>query len=115
MFTEFVQWLQSQGVPLRPTNNGFLTLCPAHSDSQPSLSISEGNNGRVLLYCFAQCNYRAIADAFVQQGANPTWFNLSPRVTLSDLAQGDRQLLATLQALGCVEQDSKVGDRKSVV
>jgi hypothetical protein len=109
MFNEFVQWLQSQGVPLRPTNNGFLTLCPAHSDSQPSLSISEGTNGRVLLYCFAQCDYRAIADAFVQQGANPTWFGLSPRVTLSDLAQGDRQLLATLQALGCVEQDSKVG------
>jgi hypothetical protein len=109
MFNEFVQWLQSQGVPLRPTNNGFLTLCPVHSDSQPSLSISEGNNGRVLLHCFAQCDYRAIADAFVQQGANPAWFGLSPRVTLSDLAQGDRQLLATLQALGCVEQDSKVG------
>jgi hypothetical protein len=109
MFNEFVQWLQSQGVPLRPTNNGFLTLCPAHSDSQPSLSISEGSNGRVLLYCFAQCDYRAIADAFVRQGANPTWFGLSPRVTLSDIAQGDRQLLATLQALGCVEQDSKVG------
>jgi hypothetical protein len=109
MFNEFVQWLQSQGVPLRPTNNGFLTLCPAHSDSQPSLSISEGNNGRVLLYCFAQCDYRTIADAFVRQGANPTWFGLSPRVTLSDLAQGDRQLLATLQVLGCTEQDSKVG------
>jgi hypothetical protein len=109
MFNEFVQWLQSQGVPLRPTNNGFLTLCPAHSDSKPSLSISEGNNRRVLLHCFAQCDYRAIADAFVQQGANPAWFGLSPRVTLSDLAQGDRQLLATLQVLGCVEQDSKVG------
>jgi hypothetical protein len=86
-----------------------LTLCPAHSDSQPSLSISEGNNGRVLLYCFAQCDYRAIADAFVRQGANPAWFGLSPRVTLSDLAQGDRQLLATLQALGCTEQGDKVG------
>jgi DNA-binding transcriptional ArsR family regulator len=109
MFNEFVQWLQLQGVPLRPTNNGFLTLCPAHSDSQPSLSISEGNNGRVLLHCFAQCDYHAIADAFVHQGANPAWFGLSPRVTLSDLAQGDRQLWATLQVLGCVEQDSKVG------
>jgi hypothetical protein len=109
MFNEFVQWLQSQGVPLRPTNNGFLTLCPAHSDSQPSLSVSEGSNGRVLLHCFARCDYHAIVNAFVQQGADPTWFRLSPRITLSDLAQGDRQLLATLQALGCVEQDSKVG------
>ncbi|MFA0755972.1 MAG: hypothetical protein YPKNTGVA_001483 [Candidatus Fervidibacter sp.] len=109
MFNEFVQWLQSQGVPLRPTNNGYLVRCPVHPDDQPSLSICEGNNGRVLLYCFAQCDYRVIANAFVQQGANPAWFGLSPRVTLSDLAQGDRQLLATLQALGCVEQDSKVG------
>jgi DNA-binding Lrp family transcriptional regulator/energy-coupling factor transporter ATP-binding protein EcfA2 len=109
MFNEFIQWLQSQGVPLRPTNNGYLVRCPVHPDDQPSLSIAEGNNGRVLLYCFAQCDYRTIADAFVQQGANPAWFGLSPRVTLSDLAQGDRQLLATLQALGCTEQGDKVG------
>jgi uncharacterized protein (DUF983 family) len=109
MFNEFVQWLQSQGVPLRPTNNGYLVRCPVHPDDQPSLSISEGNNGRVLLYCFAQCDYRAIADAFVRQGANPAWFGLLPRITLSALAQNDPQLLATLQVLGCVEQDSKVG------
>jgi hypothetical protein len=109
MFNEFVQWLQSQGVPLRPTNNGFLTLCPAHSDSQPSLSISEGSNGRVLLHCFARCDYHAIVNAFVQQGADPTWFRLSSRITLSALAQNDPQLLATLQALGCVERDGKIG------
>jgi hypothetical protein len=30
-----------------------LTLCPAHSDSKPSLSISEGNNRRVLLHCLS--------------------------------------------------------------
>jgi len=109
MFNEFVQWLQSQGVPLRPTNNGFLTLCPAHSDSQPSLSVSEGSNGRVLLHCFARCDYHAIVNAFVQQGADPTWFRLSSRITLSALAQNDPQLLATLQALGCVERDGKIG------
>ncbi len=108
MFNEFVQWLQSQGVLLRPTNNGFLTLCPAHSDSQPSLSISEGSNGRVLLHCFARCDYRAIVNAFVQRGADPTWFGL-PHITLSDLARGDRQLWATLKALGCVEENGKVG------
>jgi len=109
MFNEFVQWLQSQGVLLRPTNNGYLVRCPVHPDDQPSLSISEGTNGRILLYCFAGCDYRVVVNAFVEQGANPAWFGLSPRVTLSDLAQGDRQLLATLQALGCVEKDSKVG------
>jgi len=29
--------------------------CPAHGDSTPSLSISEGDDGRVLLYCHAGC------------------------------------------------------------
>jgi hypothetical protein len=100
MFNEFVQWLQSQGVPLRPTNNGFLTLCPAHSDSQPSLSISEGNNGRVLLHCFAQCDYRAIADAFVRQGANPAWFGLSPRVTLVRLGARRPPTFGDLASVG---------------
>jgi hypothetical protein len=29
--------------------------CPAHADRSPSLSIREGDDGRVLLHCFAGC------------------------------------------------------------
>jgi putative DNA primase/helicase len=31
-------------------------LCPAHEDREPSLSVSEGNDGRVLVKCFAGCD-----------------------------------------------------------
>lgn len=37
--------------------------CPAHEDGSPSLSIKEGRDGRVLLYCFAGCSLTAILQA----------------------------------------------------
>jgi len=30
----------------------YMALCPAHDDREPSLSIAEGDDGRVLLNCF---------------------------------------------------------------
>jgi hypothetical protein len=33
----------------------WMAKCPAHPDRSPSLSISEGRDGRVLLRCFAGC------------------------------------------------------------
>lgn len=49
--------------------------CPAHSDRHPSLLISVGDDGRVLLYCYASCSGAEIvaavgmslADLFVQR------------------------------------------------
>lgn len=35
--------------------DGWLALCPAHADSKPSLRISEGDDGRALLTCRANC------------------------------------------------------------
>ncbi len=35
-------------------------LCPAHNDTRPSLSIAEGHDGRVLLYCHAGCKFDEI-------------------------------------------------------
>jgi len=37
--------------------------CPAHDDANPSLSVTEGNDGRVLLHCFAGCTYPDIIAA----------------------------------------------------
>lgn len=42
---------------------GYLACCPAHDDSTPSLSISVGDDGRVLLKCFAGCPANAIVGA----------------------------------------------------
>jgi hypothetical protein len=37
--------------------------CPAHDDRNPSLSIAEGDNGAVLLKCFAGCETAAVVAA----------------------------------------------------
>jgi len=41
---------------------GWAARCPAHEDRTPSLSISLGDQGQVLLYCFAGCALARILD-----------------------------------------------------
>jgi hypothetical protein len=48
---------------LRVSNDRKSGQCPAHDDRRPSLSIDEGEDGRVLLKCFAGCEVDAILDA----------------------------------------------------
>lgn len=48
---------------VKPNGSGWMACCPAHEDRTPSLSVSEGSDGRVLLKCFAGCSPEAIAGA----------------------------------------------------
>ena len=41
--------------------------CPAHDDKSPSLSVKQ-DGGRLLLHCFAGCEYEAIVEALEQRG-----------------------------------------------
>jgi hypothetical protein len=50
-----------QGV--RRGSQGYTALCPAHSDTESSLSIAESEDGRVLLKCFTGCDVEEIVDA----------------------------------------------------
>jgi hypothetical protein len=45
---------------VRQCASGYVARCPAHDDRTASLSIREGEGGRVLLHCFAGCSFRAI-------------------------------------------------------
>lgn len=47
----------------RKTTNGWESLCPAHDDRNPSLSIAVGNDGRVLLNCHTKCSHDDICAA----------------------------------------------------
>jgi hypothetical protein len=39
----------------RRSGEGYMARCPAHDDTNPSLSIREGKDGRILIHCFAGC------------------------------------------------------------
>src|SRR5260221_12396768 len=47
----------------RSSLRGWKACCPAHADHQPSLSIGLGEQGQVLLKCFAGCSLERIAEA----------------------------------------------------
>ncbi len=42
---------------------GYVCRCPAHDDAKPSLSISEGDGGRILFKCHAGCSFDSITAA----------------------------------------------------
>src|SRR5262245_13238719 len=42
--------------------DGWSARCPAHNDHQNSLSVGEGEDGRVLLYCHAGCSVEDVLD-----------------------------------------------------
>lgn len=48
---------------VKPAGKAHIALCPAHDDHQHSLSIGTGEDGRVLLKCFAGCSADVILGA----------------------------------------------------
>ncbi|MBI4331496.1 MAG: hypothetical protein HY673_09470 [Chloroflexi bacterium] len=53
----------------RPGHNGQrLTHCPAHDDENPSLSLTDSNDGHILLKCFAGCTQDAVIEALKERG-----------------------------------------------
>lgn len=53
-----------------PTDSGWKARCPVHDDSNPSLSVSETDDGNTLLHCYAGCDFKAIRDALGLQNNN---------------------------------------------
>jgi hypothetical protein len=71
---EIIQNMTSESTPIqkildglenyKERNNEFRAQCPAHKGtSDTSLSITEGDDGRALLHCFADCEQEAIVTA----------------------------------------------------
>ena len=63
-------WLgRLEGV--RKSGTGWKARCPAHDDRNPSLSVTEGAGGKVLVTCHAasDCTFEAIRDALWPRGS----------------------------------------------
>ncbi len=52
----------------RKAGSGWIARCPAHDDRNPSLSLSTGNDGKVLLRCHAGCDQVQVIDALRARG-----------------------------------------------
>jgi len=58
----------------KKNGNGWLVSCPCpnhgrgHGDRNPSLSISDGDDGRLLLRCFAGCEFNDVMDTLRSRG-----------------------------------------------
>lgn len=44
-------------------SGNLLVLCPAHSDTNPSLLVGQGTDGRILLFCRAGCSTDSVLSA----------------------------------------------------
>ncbi|MDH5327989.1 MAG: phage/plasmid primase, P4 family [Gammaproteobacteria bacterium] len=49
----------------------WMARCPAHDDKNPSLKISEGENGNTLAHCFAGCAFGEVVDSSRVYGIEP--------------------------------------------
>lgn len=52
----------------RRVGSGWIALCPAHDDRNPSLSVAVAHDGRVLVYCHAGCSQEAVIEALRLRG-----------------------------------------------
>jgi putative DNA primase/helicase len=78
---------------VRSEGDQFVARCPAHDDSRPSLVVSQGGDGRILVSCRAGCQTAAVLDAL-----NLTW---------SDLFTGDGPDTST-PTLTAVDPDAPI-------
>ncbi len=70
----------TQGLGGKPKpGGGFIALCPAHDDKNPSLSIDVQPDGKILLKCFAGCSQEAVVEALRVRGLWPLASN-GPRI-----------------------------------
>jgi 5S rRNA maturation endonuclease (ribonuclease M5) len=51
----------------RQTSTGWQACCPVHDDRKPSLSITDQDD-KVLVFCHAGCDQRAVVDAIAARG-----------------------------------------------
>jgi hypothetical protein len=58
-----VEQLLSRLARVKGRNGSWTACCPAHDDKGPSLAVREGEDGRVLLHCFAGCETAAVLGA----------------------------------------------------
>ena len=82
----------------------YLSRCPAHDDRSPSLSIKDGDDGRVLIHCFAGCEPQSVLDAI-----GMTFSDIMPeRIGTEHYHNGNPNWIPARDALATLDHESLV-------
>lgn len=71
---------------VRETGGGYTARCPAHADTNPSLSVKEGRDGAILIRCRVGCSTQdvmaalglGLADLFPEVRATTRYATIDP-------------------------------------
>ncbi|MCL6558880.1 MAG: hypothetical protein K6U74_08775, partial [Firmicutes bacterium] len=94
----------------------YTALCPAHNDTEQSLSVKQGDDGRILLNCFVGCDVENIvgalglklADLFPRNEFAISATSTSPRLTVEALAADKGLPVEFLESLGVTQSKNHV-------
>ncbi len=82
----------------------YLSRCPAHDDRSPSLAIKDGDDGRVLIHCFAGCETEDVLSAI-----GMTFSDVMPeRIGTEHSYRPVRNRISPRDALATIDHESLV-------
>lgn len=101
---------------VKESGTGYVALCPGHNDSERSLGINEGDDGRVLLRCYVGCDVRDIvgalgltlADLFPKKETSSFTAPSSKGITVKTLAEDKGFTPEFLNSLGVTQGKNHV-------
>lgn len=85
---------------VKKTSRGWMAKCSAHEDRSPSMTIAEGDDGRILVKCWAGCGVDEIVGAL-----NLELSDLFPERPKADHAPGLRVSFPAADVLAAVDRE----------
>jgi len=80
---------------------GWTTHCPSHPDTSPSLSVTDGDDGKLLVHCHGGCTQEAVVAVLRERGLwAPAETTGQRGLTVADLAAAKGLPVAFLHDLG---------------
>lgn len=87
--------------PERGKVHQYNAVCPAHDDHSPSMSVSLGDRGQIVLKCHAGCSFEKIANAL--------------RINRADLSRGDGKTKSYEERLEAKVEDLKLAEEAKTI